>query len=955
MELLADRAGPGQRGENLVSAAFSQEPFSREQRRRIAAISCDVKKAVTAEEILTRILDGVARLISFDYGDFLLLDSLGEGLENVAYKLSGKPATFGYRDQGPRWLPLDLGLTVWVIKAGVPVLVSDVSKDDRYLSVCPDTRSELAAPLIRNGEVIGVLNLEARGVNHFDSWHQKLLVKVLAGLGDAVGRARDAELERSHKLALTVRFGVLEEIDRSIMDCATEASFLDNVAQQMVRLFPEYEMCTVWQKDADRSKLHLMGTGLSPEIGLVPNNVHRTIPLEGSISGKVVTENRFLQVRGLQRHDLFVRKELARQLSLEGMLSVPIPNVGTGGAIGCINVYTRERLHFFRREDTRLLQQIARSVAVAYARLQAEQELSAYAETAGLCQERPASRETLDQVAEMAARKTEAHGCSIFLWDGSLLRLRGTTGRESGFDYGEVSYALGEGMTGWVGENETAVRILDKSSPEEIESFEGMTPRHKYQEASTTVDALKQSFLGVPIYSNNRLAGVIRVVEKERHLPFTLLDQRILEAIARQLGIALAANVDRLHLLRQRFVGLFDLCGQMRLRGDQRTILRMIVQAAKEAIDSDTASVALYDSSDHRLHFRVYLPHQWEGQALATSRSAVAEESLVGQVYHYQSSVNCANMRAEGSIARPIHPKSRASIVVPLTVAGEKLGILACDRFEIAGFDEDDLVTLECFARVAAAFIVLGRSLKQNEDQMADLGHQLVSPISAMQSHCYRLMPVDTGADDWRAKSLRTIQTQCELAVRMARMFSVGQKLLTGGKIELRCRPLRLAQVIIRVAALYYPAARDKRKSLHVSSDALDALPQIQADEELLPQVFINLLDNAIKYSLRDSEIRVFLHAADKASCTLCVQNVGIPIHDDEREAIFRRGFRSAFAEYREPAGTGIGLPIAREIVRLHGGNMWVDSRRRPGDGEAADSRFFVRLPYAGAPQKGER
>jgi two-component system phosphate regulon sensor histidine kinase PhoR len=117
-----------------------------------------------------------------------------------------------------------------------------------------------------------------------------------------------------------------------------------------------------------------------------------------------------------------------------------------------------------------------------------------------------------------------------------------------------------------------------------------------------------------------------------------------------------------------------------------------------------------------------------------------------------------------------------------------------------------------------------------------------------------------------------------------------------------------------------------------------DDCPSIRADEARLREVFDNLLDNAVKYSNRNGEIRLGAEHRGQA-IALSVSDDGIGISAEDLPRIFERFYRADKARSRELGGTGLGLSIVKHIAQLHGGS--VEAESNPGHG----TRINVILP----------
>lgn len=126
-----------------------------------------------------------------------------------------------------------------------------------------------------------------------------------------------------------------------------------------------------------------------------------------------------------------------------------------------------------------------------------------------------------------------------------------------------------------------------------------------------------------------------------------------------------------------------------------------------------------------------------------------------------------------------------------------------------------------------------------------------------------------------------------------------------------------------------------------------DPLPVVRVDAQAMTQVFVNLLDNAMKYSGPSRRVRVDL--SRRGGCVAVgVSDSGIGIAPDDQERIFQQFYRAAAAVDNKVNGTGLGLAIARHVVQGHGGSIEVDSR--PGRG----ATFDVLIPACVTPLETE-
>jgi two-component system phosphate regulon sensor histidine kinase PhoR len=95
--------------------------------------------------------------------------------------------------------------------------------------------------------------------------------------------------------------------------------------------------------------------------------------------------------------------------------------------------------------------------------------------------------------------------------------------------------------------------------------------------------------------------------------------------------------------------------------------------------------------------------------------------------------------------------------------------------------------------------------------------------------------------------------------------------------------------------------------------------------------VFVNLLDNAIKYGRQGGRIRVFVAERDQNEIQISVEDDGIGIPTEDLPRVFERFYRVDKGRSKELGGTGLGLSIVRHIVQTHGGKVWAESQAGKG------------------------
>lgn len=248
-----------------------------------------------------------------------------------------------------------------------------------------------------------------------------------------------------------------------------------------------------------------------------------------------------------------------------------------------------------------------------------------------------------------------------------------------------------------------------------------------------------------------------------------------------------------------------------------------------------------------------------------------------------------------------------------------------------------------CVVLVFHDITELRRLEKIRKDFVANVSHELRTPLTSIKGYVEAL--IDGGKDDadTAERFLDIILRQSNrLNLILDDLLQLSQ--IESGQVLLRKDPVDLRAVVERTAAFIKPLADKKQHAIHVT--LADHAPLVIGDEERLVQVFINLLDNAVKYTPDAGTIAVELREIfgegtqrTAEALEVHVSDSGIGIPEADRPRVFERFYRVDKARSREMGGTGLGLAIVKHIVEGHGGLVWVEGNLPKG------SRFIVRLP----------
>ena len=237
----------------------------------------------------------------------------------------------------------------------------------------------------------------------------------------------------------------------------------------------------------------------------------------------------------------------------------------------------------------------------------------------------------------------------------------------------------------------------------------------------------------------------------------------------------------------------------------------------------------------------------------------------------------------------------------------------------------------------------IATALKETYDQLKQLdtlksqfldnvSHELRTPLTHIKGFVDNLLDgVGGGLSGKQASYLLRVKDNCDRLIRLINdLLDLSQ--IESGKVTLQLEPTRLDPILEEAIAGIQPIA--DRKGIQVNLDcAGDAVACVDADK--LGQIITNLLDNAIKYTDDGRYVGVDVTVLSDKMLQICVEDTGVGISQTELDFIFDRFHRVADSK---SGGIGLGLPIVKNLVELHGGEVWAESQLGKG------SRFYLTL-----------
>jgi signal transduction histidine kinase len=385
---------------------------------------------------------------------------------------------------------------------------------------------------------------------------------------------------------------------------------------------------------------------------------------------------------------------------------------------------------------------------------------------------------------------------------------------------------------------------------------------------------------------------------------------------------------------------------------DQQQLITYIISAAAELLNSETASILLYDSKLNELRFAAATGS--DPKELAKIPVPL-DGSIAGSVFRENKPVIINDVSQDTRHFRQVGDKinfqSRSLVGVPMRLKDRVTGVLeALNKRGGRNFTEADARVLAILASQAAvaienarlidalqkAYNDLGKLDKMKGDFIAIASHELRTPLGVILGYATFLREEAKGEAGEYAKAV------LDSAVHMRKLIEdmTNLRFLEVGQMSLRREPMDLRKLLLEARNEMLSLAEAKNQTLTVLDGQAPLI--VHADRSKLAAVMSNLLTNAIRYTQEGGKIEIsgFIKGNE---VWVAVKDNGRGIPRRDLEDIFQGFFQVEDHMVRKTGGLGLGLSIVRGTIKLHGGRVWAES-----EGEDKGSTFIFTLPLAG-------
>ncbi len=258
----------------------------------------------------------------------------------------------------------------------------------------------------------------------------------------------------------------------------------------------------------------------------------------------------------------------------------------------------------------------------------------------------------------------------------------------------------------------------------------------------------------------------------------------------------------------------------------------------------------------------------------------------------------------------------------------------------VASHAASALENVDLLGEISRALVTAREAERLKSEFINIAGHELRTPLTVVTGYAELLNNRLTGElQQYAAQIIEQGKRLQHIADDMLKLQS-----LESGHVELRLERCQVDPVVRQVVNAYRPLALEREQSIELELDSETGC--IVADRAMLDVMLGSLISNAIKFSPRNTRVRVAAHG-DPSQVTLQVQDQGPGLTAELGEHVFEPFYQASSSLTREKGGLGIGLTLARDMVNAHGGKIWFE---QAGD---AGTSFYISLPRQTSPALG--
>ncbi|HXS76348.1 MAG TPA: GAF domain-containing protein [Terracidiphilus sp.] len=477
------------------------------------------------------------------------------------------------------------------------------------------------------------------------------------------------------------------------------------------------------------------------------------------------------------------------------------------------------------------------------------------------------------------------------------------------------------------------------------------------------------SMIYLPLIAQERVLGVLSIQSFKKNA-YTEQHLTLLENLAAYTTIALDnANAyllinEREHEVSERVAELStinNISQALATQLDKDRLIQLVGDQVRELFHAPIVYVALLDRASMMLHF----PYTYGEEAQSRPYGVGLTSQIIRSGQPLLINEDMAGARSKLGITQAGRP-SASYLGVPIPSGGEVVGVISVQSTDQEGrFSEGDrrllstiassvgvsLYNAKLFEEASHARAAAEEADAAKSSFLSTVSHELRTPLTSvlgfakiirrrLEERLFPMIPED---------DRKVAQAKTQVIENLSVVVSEGERLtkliddvldlakIEAGKFTWNMTSVSMGDVIDRATSATASLFETKKLQLLRSIDP--DLPAVTGDRDRLIQVVINLISNAVKFT--DAGSISCLARRDGEELVISVIDSGIGIAAADQPKVFEKFKQVGDTLTDKPKGTGLGLPICKEIIEYHGGHIWVESE--PGKG----STFSFTLPTA--------
>ena len=381
-------------------------------------------------------------------------------------------------------------------------------------------------------------------------------------------------------------------------------------------------------------------------------------------------------------------------------------------------------------------------------------------------------------------------------------------------------------------------------------------------------------------------------------------------------------------------------------------LLQAVVDLTKASFGLYHTHIYLVDNETQSLVLRAGADQVGRLMTLEGRRISIQEESIVARAVRNKDGIVENDIRKiVDFLPNPLLPQTRAELAVPLIVGDSVIGVLDLQADQIDFFTEEDVNIHRTLASQIAVAVqnasLFAEQVETSEklrevdrlksEFLASMSHELRTPLNSIIGFADVLLEgLDGELNERMEEDVRLIRDSGDhLRALIGDILDMSK--IESGRMEMRYEEVDVQQMSRDILANAAPLAEAKHLALHLT--IADDVDVIEADRTRLRQVLWNIMGNAIKFTEKGS-VTLSL-AIEGPNMLVGIHDTGIGIEDAHIPIVFEQ-FRQIDGNLnRSVGGTGLGMPITKKLVELHGGEIWIESIMGQG------STFWFTIPQS--------